>query len=265
MAKFKHYTPPTKLPATIRKGMTMDKFPLWAWPVFSRTVELQERGGGLHLEDEIAMVTSEKRRRIVKKANQFIKDRLTHLLDTREYGGSDAEYAAFKAGIPNSVLAAVLNAAQPRNFDDDGIATQLPVVESAKRREGVTFIQWEDGYTIVSGEGFTYLQKITGRKSFVFIIDGEDTRADDILPFVVSPTGGIPFDEKGRAYIDFDKGGHVYQATVRSIDQLRDFLSRGENVEDIKSAKVARVFKQESEFTSADLETVIRSFGIEVK
>ena len=82
----------------------------------------------------------------------------------------------------------------------------------------------------------------------------------EILPeYMRGPYGFIPWDDEGRAYIEFDG---QYTATVRSISQLHDFLER--QGEDHTEAEIIEV-EEGSPFNRDNLAFVLLMHGIEVQ
>jgi len=65
---FKMYVPPTTMPKTIRKGMTMGSLPLWAWPIFG---EIYDIGDGLP-PSETKATHAATRNKLVRDANFLV-------------------------------------------------------------------------------------------------------------------------------------------------------------------------------------------------
>ena len=287
---FKPYIPPTTLPKTIRKGMTMDKFPLWAWPVFSRTVVIyasvdRSRKPTVTFEEKPAL-DSTKRKRMLKKANDFVegyewklsRKAARETLDYYDEGAGPADLSAYYSNLFDTILGAgkalspellsvVFSLQMPRvvaKYFARGLETYT--IESVKRDGNATHIVW----STYAGYDF-YAQTIKGRSSSGMFFESEalgyeflrvlGTEAAALIDFMRTPSGALPWDEQGRAYIEFDMKGD-YTATVRSVAQLHDFLSREGG--DIKGGRILEVAPS-SAFTEENLVIALLMHGVEVQ
>lgn len=272
MAKFKPYIPPTTMP-TIRKGMTMDKFPLWAWPVFSRQVlftgDTDYSGQPTIQVGETKPFTAAQRRKQIEKANDYIEDNLDDMKEYYDY--LTWEDLAAQEGIRPEVFVVVWNNQPALRKRDAGILYLFEVAKVTKvtTPRKLTEIVWStyDGYDI-------WVQTISGRSTLSLVYDHEqignyeylsaiDVKDLDFLPeYMRGPYGFIPWDDEGRAYIQFDGHHRDYTATVRSISQLHFFLE-GES-EDHTEAEIIEV-EEGSPFNRDNLAFALLMHGIEVQ
>jgi|TARA_R110000824_G_scaffold252429_2_gene441227 hypothetical protein len=173
---FKEYTPPETLPKTIRKGMTMAKFPLWAWPIFS---------AGLYYEDdelkEVKAVHARTRAKVVGEMNSILwrysediseADTWEDLFDLSYRVASRAQkFRLMQEPRQSWQLAQVLFSSQlPRSRSSYRHGEVLQVV-STKRQGKVLYIVWGSSDGEMSP---FYVQKIEGKKSYVIGADADD-------------------------------------------------------------------------------------------
>jgi len=274
MAKFKPYIPPTTMPKTIRKGMTMDKFPLWAWPIFSRQVlftgEVSRYTGRPTTQvGETKPYTAAQRRKQIEKANDYIEDNLDYMKE--EYDYLTWEDWAEQEGILPEVFVIVWNNQPALRKRDAGVLYLFEVAKVTKvtTPRKLTEIVWStyDGYDV-------WVQTISGRSTLSLVYDHEQIGDGDylsaidakdldlLIEYMRGPHGFIPWDDEGRAYIQFDGHHGDYTATVRSISQLHFFLE-GES-DDHTAAKIIEV-AENSPFNSDNLVIALLMHGIEVE
>lgn len=274
MAKFKPYVPPMAMPKTIRKGMTMDKFPLSAWPIFSRQVLFIGRTDRYSRQpttqvEETKPYTAAQRRKEIEKANDYIEDNLDYMKEDDDY--LTWEGWAEQKGILPEVFVIVWNNQPALRKRGGGVVFLFEVAKVTKvtTPRKLTEIMWSTyaGYDV-------WVQIISGRSTLSLVYDHEqigdydylsaiDVRDLDLLiEYMRGPYGFIPWDDKGRAYIQFDGHHGDYTATVRSISQLHDFLE-GES-DDHTEAKIIEV-TEDSPFNSDNLAIALLMHGIEVE
>ncbi len=272
MAKFKPYVPPATMPKTIRKGMTMDKFPLWAWPVFSRQVLFAGRADRYSRQRATTQVgetepyTAEQRRKEIEKANDYIEDNLDYMKENYDY--LTWEDWATKEGILPEVFVIVWNNQPALRKRDTGVLYLFEVAKVTKVTipRKLTEIMWS-----TYAEYDVWVQTISGRSTLSLVYDHAQTGDYDylqamgvanmelLIEYMRGPYGFIPWNDEGRAYIEFDG---QYTATVRSISQLHDFLER--QGDDHTEAKILEV-TEDSPFSSDNLAMALLMHGIEVE
>jgi hypothetical protein len=222
---------------------------------------------------------------MLKKANDFVEGYERKLsrkaaretLDYYNEGAGPADLGEYYSDLYGTILGksgslseeligVIFSLQMPREINNASLETYT--VESVKRDGNATHIVWStyDGYDL-------YVQTIKGRSSsgmffesesldyeFLGALDIRDT--SDLVDFMRAPSGALPWDERGRAYIEFDTGEDDYTATVRSVAQLHDFLSR--EGDRIKGARILEI-EPSSAFTDENLVIALLMHGVETE
>lgn len=289
------YTPPDKFPKRL-KGLDMGRFPLWAWPVFAETLAPRENEETKRLSFPLwrEKVSLSERRKQVNTANRIVAEYSErgdllkkYALESYEVSGREHRLPDYYDGEAGHIMREGIALGVDANVTQVVLDRQRTVKKytDGAYRYVVKAVQQDPSYEYLQIVWSSYFQRthciqiFDMRKSykdphgssicFLFDIDESDESSDaedQLLPGQhAEHLGGSPFLpwlDEGRAYIEFDMGTHTYNATIRSLWALNDYVPYETN--HIKSATIGDIRKG-SPFTRGHLEMVLALHGIEVK